>query len=63
MSSATSTTTAAPRNASAFLHRRQVVARYFKHHLPNYGVFDELRYFVPGDALAGRPASAASTSR
>ena len=24
-----------------------VVARYFKHHLPNYGVFDERRYFVP----------------
>ena len=26
-------------------------ARYFKHHLPNYGVFDEDRYFVPGDSL------------
>jgi NAD+ synthase (glutamine-hydrolysing) len=25
-----------------------VVARYAKHHLPNYGVFDETRYFVPG---------------
>ncbi len=25
-------------------------ARYLKHHLPNYGVFDEARYFVPGDA-------------
>ena len=22
-----------------------------KHHLPNYGVFDEYRYFVPGNAL------------
>ncbi len=22
-----------------------------KHHLPNYGVFDEFRYFVPGDVL------------
>ena len=22
-----------------------------KHHLPNYGVFDEYRYFVPGDTL------------
>jgi NAD+ synthase (glutamine-hydrolysing) len=38
-----------PRNALAFLHRGDVVARYFKHHLPNYGVFDERRYFVPGD--------------
>ncbi|HEX6970014.1 MAG TPA: NAD+ synthase [Micromonosporaceae bacterium] len=40
-----------PRNAAAVLHRGQVVARYFKHHLPNYGVFDEDRYFVPGDTL------------
>ena len=23
--------------------------RYDKHHLPNYGVFDEYRYFVPGE--------------
>jgi NAD+ synthase (glutamine-hydrolysing) len=38
-----------PRNALAFIHRGTVVARYFKHHLPNYGVFDERRYFVPGD--------------
>lgn len=40
-----------PRNALAVLHRGQVVASYFKHHLPNYGVFDEDRYFVPGTAL------------
>ncbi|MER7332087.1 MULTISPECIES: NAD+ synthase [unclassified Micromonospora] len=39
------------RNAAALLHRGGVVATYFKHHLPNYGVFDEDRYFVPGDAL------------
>jgi NAD+ synthase (glutamine-hydrolysing) len=38
-----------PRNAAALLHRGRVVARYFKHHLPNYGVFDEARYFVRGD--------------
>jgi NAD+ synthase (glutamine-hydrolysing) len=38
-----------PRNALAFIHRGTIVARYFKHHLPNYGVFDERRYFVPGD--------------
>jgi NAD+ synthase (glutamine-hydrolysing) len=38
-----------PRNAAAFIHGGVVVARYFKHHLPNYGVFDERRYFVPGD--------------
>jgi NAD+ synthase (glutamine-hydrolysing) len=40
------------RNAAAFLHRGAVVARYFKHHLPNYGVFDERRYFTPGDHLS-----------
>ncbi|MGH3799927.1 MAG: NAD+ synthase [Pseudonocardiaceae bacterium] len=40
-----------PRNAVAVLYRGRVVARQFKHHLPNYGVFDERRYFVPGTAL------------
>jgi NAD+ synthase (glutamine-hydrolysing) len=40
-----------PRDASAFLLGGQVVARYFKHHLPNYGVFDERRYFEPGTSL------------
>jgi NAD+ synthase (glutamine-hydrolysing) len=40
-----------PRNALALLHGGEVVGRYFKHHLPNYGVFDEDRYFVPGDTL------------
>ncbi|RKN50932.1 NAD+ synthase [Micromonospora endolithica] len=39
------------RNAAALLHGGTVVATYFKHHLPNYGVFDEDRYFVPGDML------------
>jgi NAD+ synthase (glutamine-hydrolysing) len=36
------------RNAAAVLHGGRVVARYFKHHLPNYGVFDEFRYFTAG---------------
>ncbi|WP_367132004.1 NAD+ synthase [Saccharothrix sp. HUAS TT1] len=39
------------RNAAAVLHRGEVVARQYKHHLPNYGVFDERRYFTPGDTL------------
>lgn len=43
--------TGGPRNALAVLHGGRVVCRYFKHHLPNYGVFDEDRYFVPGDTL------------
>jgi len=38
-----------PRNACAVLYRGEVAATYFKHHLPNYGVFDEARYFVPGE--------------
>ena len=40
-----------PENAAALLYGGRVVARYAKHHLPNYGVFDEARYFVPGFAL------------
>ncbi|MFL6094069.1 MAG: nitrilase-related carbon-nitrogen hydrolase, partial [Blastococcus sp.] len=41
----------APRNAAALLYGGGVVARYYKRHLPNYGVFDEARYFVPGTEL------------
>lgn len=40
-----------PLNAAAVLHRGEVVLRFAKHHLPNYGVFDEYRYFVRGDTL------------
>ena len=38
----------APVNAVAVMHRGSVVATYVKHHLPNYGVFDEARYFRSG---------------
>ncbi|MFF5702878.1 NAD+ synthase [Streptomyces sp. NPDC012794] len=38
-----------PENAAAVLYRGRVVLRFAKHHLPNYGVFDEFRYFVPGE--------------
>ena len=41
----------APRNAGAVLHRGEVALTFAKHHLPNYGVFDEFRYFVPGDTM------------
>jgi NAD+ synthase (glutamine-hydrolysing) len=37
-------------NAAALLRGGVVTARYRKCKLPNYGVFDERRYFVPGDA-------------
>ncbi|MEU1302705.1 NAD+ synthase [Streptomyces shenzhenensis] len=41
----------APQNAAAVLHRGAVALNFAKHHLPNYGVFDEFRYFVPGDTM------------
>src|SRR5207245_11176145 len=37
-------------NAAGLLAAGKVVARYQKVKLPNYGVFDEQRYSVPGDA-------------
>ena len=40
-----------PQNCVAVLHQGRVAARYAKHHLPNYGVFDEFRIFVPGHDL------------
>ena len=39
----------APQNAVAIIHNGEIKARYIKHHLPNYGVFDEFRNFVPGE--------------
>jgi len=38
-----------PKNAVAIIHQGQIKARYFKQDLPNYGVFDEFRNFLPGD--------------
>lgn len=40
-----------PQNCAAICVGGAVVARYAKHHLPNYGVFDEFRIFVPGRDL------------
>jgi NAD+ synthase (glutamine-hydrolysing) len=39
----------APQNMVAVISNGVVAARYAKCHLPNYGVFDEFRNFVPGD--------------
>jgi NAD+ synthase (glutamine-hydrolysing) len=39
-----------PQNAVALINRGKVVAKYIKHHLPNYGVFDEYRNFVAGES-------------
>jgi len=35
-------------NAAALLAEGRLVTTYAKRHLPNYGVFDESRYFTPG---------------
>src|SRR6266705_2235552 len=41
----------AAQNCAALLYGGQVAVTSAKHHLPNYGVFDEYRYFVPGNTL------------
>ena len=38
-----------PMNCAAAIYDGQIQTSYAKHHLPNYGVFDEYRYFVPGN--------------
>lgn len=44
-----------PQNAIALIHNGEILATYIKHHLPNYGVFDEFRNFIPGtDSLVFR---------
>ncbi|EKT55734.1 NAD+ synthase [Providencia sneebia] len=35
-------------NALSFFYQGKLLARYFKQQLPNYGVFDEPRYFTAG---------------
>lgn len=35
-------------NAAAVIHKGKIIDRYHKVFLPNYGVFDELRYFQAG---------------
>ena len=42
--------TGAPQNKVAIIYGSKVAATYTKRHLPNYGVFDEFRNFVPGDS-------------
>jgi NAD+ synthase (glutamine-hydrolysing) len=38
-----------PTNQAVLLQHGRVQVRYDKHHLPNYGVFDEYRIFASGD--------------
>ncbi len=35
-------------NACSVIYNGTILGRYSKQHLPNYGVFDECRYFIPG---------------
>ena len=37
-------------NAAALIREGRTEAVYRKHHLPNYAVFDEKRYFLPGES-------------
>ncbi|MBO9577852.1 MAG: NAD+ synthase [Microbacteriaceae bacterium] len=46
---ATNAPTAIAQNCASVLWRGEVRHRYVKHHLPNYGVFDEYRTFIPED--------------
>ncbi|CDZ78788.1 Glutamine-dependent NAD(+) synthetase [Legionella massiliensis] len=39
-------------NSATVFHQGSRLAIYHKQHLPNYGVFDEMRYFSPGSAEA-----------
>ncbi len=41
-------------NAAALCAGGRVIGRYFKRLLPNYGVFDEQRWFAPGDGPPAR---------
>lgn len=36
-------------NACSLIHNGTILGRYSKEHLPNYGIFDEDRYFVSGN--------------
>lgn len=38
-------------NAASVIYQGKCIATYYKQQLPNYGVFDEKRYFTPGPAL------------
>ena len=38
-------------NAAAIMSGRRVIGTYAKQFLPNYGVFDERRYFLPGQKV------------
>ncbi len=51
------------RNAALLLDGGRVAATVLKHHLPNYGVFDEARVFVPADPARSRSSFRGVASR
>ncbi|HEX9912280.1 MAG TPA: NAD+ synthase [candidate division Zixibacteria bacterium] len=38
-------------NSAAIIHNKKLIDSYHKINLPNYGVFDEYRYFQPGEKI------------
>ncbi len=50
------------RNAAGVFVDGQLVAQYAKQELPNYDVFDEKRYFVPGDSPCVVPIGGLQTA-
>lgn len=42
-------------NSCSVIYNKTIIGRYAKQHLPNYGVFDECRYFVPGNSTCVVP--------
>jgi hypothetical protein len=46
-------------NALALIHKKKIIATYYKNQLPNYGVFDEKRYFTVDEPLERSKAEAA----
>ncbi len=44
-------TSAGRYNTASLVYQGRIVARCRKHHLPNYSVFDEKRYFIPGEGF------------
>ncbi|MDF2444276.1 MAG: hypothetical protein JWR01_2479 [Subtercola sp.] len=47
----TNAPTAIAQNVASVIQNGEIKARYAKHHLPNYSVFDEYRIFIAGDEL------------
>ena len=37
-------------NAASLMENKKIISTYHKQYLPNYGVFDETRYFKPGNS-------------